>query len=223
MFHGILKEDSDGVYPVFVVMSHSGSVLSSVIRNVTKQPYTHASITFDTSLKNMYSFGSGKLSKVNYIVGGLAKENFTDIRQFSPDTTYTLYVTFVTAQERDAMLEKLKELSDKNNGKELRYNFIGLLFNAVKRPLNRDDAYFCSEFVDAILKAGNRGSDKHSSLVRPGDFRKLKDFQFITRGLGSNYDEEKVKQKLATISAKADQIVMYESDFPCEGGYIELM
>jgi hypothetical protein len=222
MFNDLIKEASGELYPVFVVMSHSESFISTVIRKITKQSYSHASVAFDTSLKNMYSFGSGKLSRVNYLVGGFAKEDFKDFSLFAADTGYTMYVSFVTEADRDAMLAKLKELSDKNATKELKYNFIGLLFNAFNKAHDSSDTFFCSQFVDVILKAGNVGFAHKSSLVRPGDFVRLKSFQFVTRGVSANYSQEKVNQKMATITAKADLNVIYEGSFENCNGHFEL-
>jgi hypothetical protein len=221
MFNDIITPEAK--YPVFVIMSHSGSLVSTVIRRVTGQPYSHASVSFDPSLKGMYSFGSGKLSRVNYIVGGFAKENFKDFKLFDPETTYSMYVAFVDRYAKDAMISRLEEITAANATRELKYNFIGLLYNAFGKVHDRGDVYFCSQFVDTILKAGDIGFKKHSSLVRPADFRNLKGFQFVTKGLSANYDEVKVRNKVQAISEKENITPLYESTMPANGGFFELI
>lgn len=42
---------------IYILLTHSGSLLSKCINIYTKEPYTHVSIALDTNLKELYSFG----------------------------------------------------------------------------------------------------------------------------------------------------------------------
>lgn len=225
MFADIVNNSPVGEHhPVFVVMSRSGSTVSNIIRRVTGETYSHVSISFDSSLKNMYSFGSGKLSQINRLVGGFAKENFTDIDLFSPGTNYALYVSFIPKQERDAMLDRLMDLTEENTSREMKYNFIGLLYNAFKIPHKRGEdgeSYFCSQFVDTILKVGNAGTSKKSTLVRPSDIAKIKTFYFVIKGISAHYDERKVVEKIKSLAEKVPQNVIIDAGLFYSGGYLE--
>ena len=57
---------------VYIVLAHTGTILSRIIKIVTGAEYTHASIALDEDLDKMYSFGR----KYSYIafIGGFVKE-----------------------------------------------------------------------------------------------------------------------------------------------------
>ena len=57
---------------VFLVFSHSGTILSKVIRLYTREKYSHISISLDEDLKRMYSFGI--LRPYNPFLGGFVHE-----------------------------------------------------------------------------------------------------------------------------------------------------
>jgi hypothetical protein len=187
-------------FPVYVLLTHTGTVLSNAIKKVTKNPYSHASISFDTSLRNMYSFG--RKYKNNPLIGVFVKE---DIRaglyaDVSDTATYSLYVTFVTLKEKQAMEAKLKYFID--NKDRFKYNFLGLIQHQLGKESRRKDAYFCSQFVDVILSSGKKYFDKDSSLVKPYDFAKHKEFLFIQKGMLSNYNSGSADLKTKLLKDK---------------------
>ena len=57
---------------VYVVLSHTGTILSKIIRMRTGAEYTHASIALDINLKKMYSFG--RLNPYFAFLGGFVRE-----------------------------------------------------------------------------------------------------------------------------------------------------
>lgn len=213
MFDDIINESNEGaVYPVFVILSYSGTMLSSVIKSVTGQPYSHASLSFDPSMTKMYSFGRGHIERFNMLDATFTTENLMKMKTYGADITYSIYVTFVTLPEKELMLKKIQEISDKHNIKRMRYNFIGLFFNRFNIVYNRSDSYFCSEFVDVILKTAGKGIDKKSpSLVRPYDYTKLKKFQFVMKGNGRKFNEDRLKSKLVSLSSLNYRELLYET------------
>lgn len=42
---------------VYIVLTHTGTLLSKIIKNFTKDEFSHSSIALDVELKQMYSFG----------------------------------------------------------------------------------------------------------------------------------------------------------------------
>ncbi|WP_171567692.1 hypothetical protein, partial [Brevibacillus sp. MCWH] len=197
--------DGKRIYPVFVVLTHTGTVLSNIIKNFTGNPYSHASISFDSSLRNMYSFG--RKFKNNPLIGTFVKEDinaglFEDVKDTA---SYSIYVTFVTKKELDLMKEKLHYFLIRKD--ELKYNFTGLIKHTLGMESEREDAYFCSQFVDTILRSsGKTYFNRHSSLVKPYDFAKHKDFYFVAKGLLKNYDKEKVDRKVQQIFNKINVV-----------------
>ncbi|MCL1949461.1 MAG: hypothetical protein FWF59_06995 [Turicibacter sp.] len=61
---------------VFVVLTRTSSVFSKLIGTYTRQPYDHASISFDAWLTEVYSFGRKKTG--NPFVGGFVHECFAE-------------------------------------------------------------------------------------------------------------------------------------------------
>lgn len=196
----------EGLYPIFITLSFSGTGLSKLIKKVTDTPYSHTSISFDHTMTRMYSFGRGKITHFNLFDAGFATENLKEIKSFGDDIQYSIYVCFVNKETRDLMLNKVREIADRNADKKLKYNFIGLIYNKFGKEFARDDAFFCSEFVETILKAGGQGFDnKASNLVRPYDYTKLKKFKFAMRGQSQKFDSDKLKKKILEMEPKLAQ------------------
>lgn len=182
-------------------MTHTGTTLATAIKKFTGDPYSHASISFDSSLENMYSFG--RKYKDGKLVGSFVIENIRTglFKNVADRATYSIYVTFVTEEEKELMEEKLRYFID--NEDSFKYNFRGLVLHSLGIQSERDDAYFFSQFVDIILSASGRDYFKqHHSMVRPYDFARHKDFHFVAKGILKNYDQHKVDYKVKQIFEK---------------------
>lgn len=192
--------DTEEYFPVYVMLTHSGTALSNAIKSVTKNPYSHASISFDSSMDNMYSFGRKYAN--NPLIGVFVKESIRKglYANVSKTATYSLYVTFVTRDEISAMKERLQYFID--NKEKFKYNFVGLIQHQLGIESHREYAYFCSQFVSEILRSGKDYFNRHSSLVKPYDFAKHKDFMFIKKGKIANYSQNDVDNKTKTLLNK---------------------
>ncbi len=42
---------------IYIVLTHTGTTLSKIIKTYTKDEFSHVSISLDLELKKMYSFG----------------------------------------------------------------------------------------------------------------------------------------------------------------------
>lgn len=188
-------------YPVYVVLTHTGTVLSNAIKMVTKEPYSHASISFDEGLEEMYSFG--RKYKDNPLIGTFVSENIKSglYADVSNTATYSLYVTFVNKEQLEAMRKRLSQFQE--GGTKFKYSFMGLINFKLGKESDSTDAFFCSQFVDHILSAGKQFFDRHSSMVQPNDFAKHKDFYFVSKGKLKDYNESRVLKRVNEISKKA--------------------
>jgi hypothetical protein len=194
------RNDNSEYYPVYVMLTHSGTALSNAIKSVTKNPYSHASISFDSTMDNMYSFGRKYAN--NPLIGVFVKESIRKglYANVSKTATYSLYVTFVTREEMSAMKERLQYFID--NKEKFKYNFVGLIQHQLGIESHREDAFFCSQFVNEILISAKDYFKRHSSLVKPYDFAKHKDFLFVKKGKISNYSQKDVDTKTNTLLGK---------------------
>lgn len=53
---------------IYIVLTHTGTTLSKIIKNYTNDEFSHVSISLDSELKEMYSFG--RLNAYNPFWGG---------------------------------------------------------------------------------------------------------------------------------------------------------
>ena len=42
---------------IYIILTHTGTILSKIIKKYTKDEFSHVSISLDVDLKEMYSFG----------------------------------------------------------------------------------------------------------------------------------------------------------------------
>jgi hypothetical protein len=167
---------------VYVLLIDSKSNFSKMIKKVTETPYNHSSISFDKTLTKMYAFN----------VKGFLMENLKET--YIPDATFSLYRTKLDKN----VIGRMKKLADKvfSEGEKYTYNWAGLGGVMLKREVKRDNAFFCSEWVAYLF--ANGGADhlfsKPVSLVKPYDFAKNKNFEFVYRGKVKNFEPSRVEE-----------------------------
>jgi hypothetical protein len=176
---------SQGSKKVYILLTSTGTVLNKAIQKYTGEPYNHASIAFDKDLKDLYSFG--RKTPNNPLIGTFVKEDIrSGVYQKMVNTTFSLYSIEVTHDQYNRLREIVSDFERRKD--QLRYNFVGLFGVMVNRPISRDDAYFCSEFVAKLFEMADiRIFGKNPSLVKPYDFAKSGKFKFEFRGKLSNY------------------------------------
>lgn len=176
---------------IYILLTHTGSLLSKCINIYTKEPYTHVSIALDYELKELYSFGRKKPH--NPIFAGFVRENIINgtYSRF-PETRCALYSCYVS----DIQYRKLKDQLDefKKNKDMYGYNLLGLFGVMMKFPIERKYNYFCSQFVATLLNnSGIYLFDKPPALISPRDFRKCKKLNLIYEGRLKRYVRENGK------------------------------
>jgi hypothetical protein len=173
---------------VFILLTHTGSVLTNIIKKYTKAPYNHTSIAFDIELRELYSFG--RLHPNNPFIAGFVKE---DIRSGTfakfEETIFSLYSFEVSEETYQKMIEVIKEFEREKE--KFKYNLLGLIGVMANRPIKRRNAYFCSQFVATVFeRCGIEFFDKPASLVRPDDFIKSGKLKFLYHGKLKNYNSK---------------------------------
>jgi ribosomal protein S18 acetylase RimI-like enzyme len=193
-------KDDTLYYPVFIFLSYTGTNMAKLIKAFTHDPYSHSSLSFDTELTNMVSFNREGMVTEN-IKDGLWKERAGSIK-------YSLYMYLATAEEYDAMRNFVNELLGKRS--KLKYNTLGLTNFIFGRGSDREDKFFCSEFVASVITAGDKKVIKTKPyMTSPYMLAKNKNFKFIKKGLVKNYDPKVV-----------DNII---KDYLEEGGYTNVV
>lgn len=197
--------DDRTLYPVYVLCVHTGTLLANAIKKATGSHFSHCTISFDSSLKNMYSFGrKTKLTELSN--GSFVKESIHNPPYTNEGVTYALYCIPVTSSQLTAMKKRL-EYFVKNKTK-FRYDFAGLFKNFFGIADNPEQRWFCSRFVADIINAGTEPGQKpmirEPSLMRPEDFLYTNFALYVTSGLIKDYDQilvDKVTKKLLRIES----------------------
>ena len=58
---------------IYIVLTHTGTILSKIIKSYTKDEFSHVSIALDSGLQKMYSFG--RLHPYNPFWSGFVHEH----------------------------------------------------------------------------------------------------------------------------------------------------
>ena len=170
---------------IYILLTHSGSLLSKFIGIYTKEPYTHVSIALDRDLNEVYSFG--RLYPSNPIYGGFVREDISNgtFGRF-PETRCALYSLNITEHKYKRLRSELMEFMINQN--RYGYNFLGLFGVMLGIPIERSHNYFCSQFVATLLNnSGIHLFEKPCALVSPMDFGKCKELSLIYEGKLRSY------------------------------------
>ncbi|MDT2829666.1 hypothetical protein P7H60_00205 [Vagococcus carniphilus] len=167
---------------VFLIYSANQSFLSKAIKCYTKETYNHVSIAFDKELTQTYSFGRKKVT--NPLIGGFVQEDFWD--PFFLTSQCAIYSLEVTNEQYQAMTAVINYFD--SNKQLFQYNFLGLLALSLKLNIEREHAFFCSEFIATLLAESNIAdfSKKHH-FVTPKDILELQIFEKVYEGQVINY------------------------------------
>lgn len=178
---------NEKLYPVYIMLQHTGTLLANVIKGVTRSHFSHSSISFDSSMRNMYSFG--RKSGTNPFIGSFKKEDIHS--KFFTDRTipYALYVVPCTQEQVKLMKKRLNYFIQ--NSTKFKYDFTGLLKNYFGIADNPEYKWFCSRFVADIINAGSPQEHPYivePSLMKPEDFQYTNFAIYVTGGYLNSYD-----------------------------------
>ena len=192
-----MKERNHSIY---VVISKTGTLLCRMIGLFSGGEYNHASLSLDESLKLMYSFG--RVNAYNPVVGGFVKESpfFGTFKRFH-GTEVIVYKIPVTQHQRLAVEACLHEMYRKRN--HYAYNFLGLLVAAFGVYWQRENHYYCSEFVRDVLGWYSvLDAQVYRGIVKPEDFAAIPGAQVIYCGNLQQYAKRYRKRKSKAVFPK---------------------
>ena len=183
---------------IYIVLTHTGTTLSKIIKNYTNDEFSHVSISLDSELKEMYSFG--RLNAYNPFWGGFVHEgiNFGTFKRFKK-TVCRIYALDVTEEQFNnvkGIIEYIKHSKQLHN-----FNVIGLFAVGFNMRISFENSFYCAEFVKYVLDKSDIKNNL-PEMIRPEDLKKLENSSIIYDGLLKNYQSsaininEKLKEKL---------------------------
>ena len=195
--------------PIFIVTSFTETLFGKVIRKVTNGRYTHASLSFDTSLESLYSFNL--VNKVHRS-GGLSFESISNYIKECPDALIKVQAIFVKPSDMKIIKMKIDEYVA--NYKNTSYNVANCFDVAINRACkSKDFSMICSEFVASILKAANIDitNGKSPNIVTPKDLSTVVNNKvyLIYEGFADRYNAKEADKLVNKIKSKAKYIKEY--------------
>ena len=186
--------------PIYVVITHCSYGFANFVKFMTHATYSHASIAFDTGLKEVYSFASrGK--EHTLVPLGFTEESLFKFVKMDNDAKFAMYVMFVPS--KDYGLMKSKVMHFKANKASYGYDVAGVVKNFFGKRSMNDKNKFCSGFVAEILNSGTKQiTHKESDMMRPEDIPDIPNIHFVDAGLFRNYNKQEVDKRVAAIYEK---------------------
>jgi hypothetical protein len=162
---------------IYLVLTDTNTLLSKTIKFYTKAEYNHASISLDSSLIDMYSFGRKRPN--NPLIAGFIHEDLT--REYFIRAQCNILTCDVTP-DQFTLLTNLIHYYEQTQSM-YHYNLIGLVTLALHIDFKRDDTFFCSQFVATLLaESGIHDFQKEFHFITPQDLEALPIFESIYTG-----------------------------------------
>lgn len=174
---------------VYIVLTHTGTLLSKIIKFFEKDEFSHVSLSLDNQLKEMYSFG--RLNPKNPFIGGFVHEsiNHGTFKRFKYTRT-KIYSLDVTEEQYITMKNQINYI--KQNRNNYKFNIIGLFAVGINKKIKLKNAFYCAEFVKYILETSGVEVEL-PDMIKPEDFKNFENAKEIYNGKLKDYNVEKLK------------------------------
>lgn len=195
------EELKDKIVPVYICLFSGKALHSRAIEWYTHTEWSHAAMSFDSSMKQMYTFNANN----NVSVDGCKSAGFTieSIEKYwriDPSIKFKVHALFVTAAQRDMMRDAVDwYIKHQDDTKYSMKTIINIFFKKASdfgNEFKNKTEMVCSQFVYTILAIANLKLrvTKDASLVSPGDLDKSIDdrlFSMFIGGIGL-YSSKKI-------------------------------
>ncbi len=171
---------------LYIVLSQTGTIVSKMIKIVTRKEYSHASISFTPDLQWMYSFG--RIHPYAVLPAGFVREapDISTFKRFFNKAEVIILELDVSEDELEGVRNRIDQMLKEQ--KKYHYNYIGLFKAAVNlKHHKRDYKYYCSEFVAEVLEDNNIiNREDLPDIVHPVNFLDM-EWKVVYRGKISEY------------------------------------
>lgn len=169
---------------IYIVLTHTGTNLSKIIKNWTKDEFSHVSLALDEDLDEMYSFG--RLHPYNPVWAGLVHEKQNDgtFKRFKK-TKAAIYSIEVEDDQYVIIRNTIYDMY--RNRKKYKFNIIGLLAIGFNKSVKRDNWFYCAEFVKYVLDKAGVNLGLPNKMIRPENFKYVENKDLEYYGLFRKY------------------------------------
>ncbi len=166
---------------IYIILTHTGTNLSKLIKNYTKDEFSHVSIALDRELKQMYSFG--RLHPYNPIWAGFVHEYIDDgtFKRFYLTKT-RVYELSITKEQYDVIKNTIQQIEKEN----YTFNILGLFAAGFRKKIKWKKSFYCAEFVKYALDQAKIENDL-PEVPKPEDFKQMPGLKEIYKGYLKEY------------------------------------
>ena len=179
--------------PVLLIFTQGHTpIVSQGIKLVTGSSYSHASISFDPELKEVYSFNIREKA-------GFIKENLDSFK----NNIISVMAFFAPTKIVKQLKDKVKDFENNKTTFDLRIFFNKIL--KIDHKVSKNEYHqVCSTFVDTVLKSGNINLVGDIEIPDPGqlyDHAKAIPNKIIEvfNDVATKYDGKKTKKKINSL------------------------
>lgn len=167
---------------IYIILTYTGTILSKIVKIYTKKEYSHVSISLDSNLTQMYSFG--RLNPYNPFIGGFVHEGIDrgTFKRFKKTRTkiYSLEIEEEKYEKLESIIENIQERKNL-----YKFNLIGLIAVALNVRIKRERCFYCAEFVKYVLEQSQVLT--LPEVIKPEDFEKVQGLNEVYRGVLKEY------------------------------------
>ena len=194
------EELKDKIVPVYICLFSGKALHSRAIEWYTHTEWSHAAMSFDSSMKQMYTFNANNNVSADGKSAGFTIESIEKYWKIDPSIKFKVHALFVTAAQRDMMRDAVDwYIKHQDDTKYSMKTIINIFFKKASdfgNEFKNKTEMVCSQFVYTILAIANLKLrvTKDASLVSPGDLDKSIDdrlFSMFIGGIGV-YNSKKI-------------------------------
>jgi len=168
------------VKQVYILLTRTDTIPSTVIRKVTPGTFSHSSISLTPRHDGFYSYARRRLH--NFLIAGIVTEN---IHTFVYAKYPNCHCVLLSLDVSDEGYEKMQKHVDfyMENYKRAKYNFLGAIPMRLGIRIPRKFHFVCSQFVALTLNAsGEVALPKDPFLMLPNDLLNVPNVKKIYEG-----------------------------------------
>ena len=187
---------------IYIILTHTGTLLSNIIKTYTKDEYSHISIALDEELEEMYSFG--RLKPYNAFIGGFIHEKINEgtFKRFRKTRTI-IYSIIIKEEQYEKIQNKIKQMEQEKE--TYKFNIWGLFAVSIHKKVKAPRTFYCAEFVKYVLEEA-RIKVELPEIIKPEDFKEIPNKKIEYEGLLRNYKKKKnikyIKEMIKSYSRK---------------------
>ena len=166
-------------HSVYILLTRTSSILSRMIRFLTRAAYTHAALALDDEFEETYSFTRRNPRLI--WPAGLARENlWRGLYLARRDPPCRVYRLRMTEEEYLRIQQRVRAMyADRMH---YHYNYLGVAANYFGHQYSTPRRYFCSEFVAAMVSTGQERGAICPARTRPIDLAEIPELECVCEG-----------------------------------------